>query len=131
MKIRKFLLAFTVLCFFSCEKDNAFDSEFDRSLSVWKDVKKEYDNNYNFTVTASSVFGFGSQTVITVKNGKVFSRQYESYRYDHETGEEEITDTWFEDENILNTHDEGAIAMTLDAVYNSCKNDILTVKKKR
>lgn len=124
------ILAACVLFFFaSCDSEGPFESEFEKSLDVWTSEKKEFGNSYAFTIRVTSVFGFGSSTKITVRKGEVFSREYESFRFDEETQTTEITNSWVENQSELNSHSEGAKPMTLDEIYGSCKTAILSVNE--
>lgn len=127
MNLGKLFSITLLFLFFSCNDGTAFDSEFDKSLDTWESTKSKEGNSYNYTVTFGSVFGFGSETVITIENDKVISRAYESYVYNGT--DKEITDSWLEVQNELGTHEEGAEPITLNQIYSSCKSDILTVNE--
>lgn len=121
------LLTSTMLMVFSCANEAAFDSEFDISLELWNKRKKINGASYLYTVSSVSVFGFGSNTTLTVNNGIVISRAYEAYNYNE--GNKEITESWTENQNELGTHNDGAEAISLDKIYAICKSDILTVNE--
>ena len=127
MRFPKLFFSFFTLLLFSCDKDIAFDSEFDKSLEAWRSIKKKEGESYSYTRNFGSVFGFGSNTKITVTNGVVTAREYQAYTANG--SETEITDTWVENQDGLGEHEEGAEPITLDAIYNSCKNEILTVSE--
>ena len=119
--------AFLTLIMYACSNDEAFESEFDKSLDTWKSTKKTEGNSYSYTVSFGSVFGFGSNTTLTVIDGKVTSRVYEAYQLNG--SEKEIIESWSENENELNSHVEGADTITLDQIYSSCKATILSVNE--
>lgn len=128
MKPLRTFLALTALSLFSCENDDiAFASEFDESLSQWRQLSAQFNNSYVFSLVQSSVFGFGSTTTITVENGAVTQRAFEAYQRTDTPGEKEITRSWVENQDELNSNDEGAPPMTIDEIYNACDKDILSV----
>jgi hypothetical protein len=100
----------------ACKKD-AFRSDFAESKNAWQDFKKTSNNTYSYTATASSWVGFGSSTKITVTNGVVTGRDYTGYTIDGQTGQRTTQETWSETTVTLNSHSDGAAAITLDAVY--------------
>ena len=129
MKKHFFKVACLLLVLFSCNSDSAFESEFEKSLDAWNVQKKKEGNSYRYTARVTSVFGFGSSTIITVQDGEVFSRAYEAFQYNPQTQEEVITSSWIENKSELSTHEEGAEPLTLDEIYASCRREILSVNK--
>ncbi|MEK6155648.1 hypothetical protein WIW50_20480 [Flavobacteriaceae bacterium 3-367] len=128
MRPLRIFLVVMALTLFSCENDDtAFTSEFDQSLSQWRQLKAQFNNSYVFSLVQSSVFGFGSTTTITVQNGVVTQRAFEAYQRTDTPGEKEVTRSWVENQDELNTNDEGAAPMTIDEIYTSCDKDILSV----
>lgn len=96
-------------------------------MDAWRSIKKKEGESYSYTRNFSSVFGFGSNTKITVTNRIVTKREYQSYTA-NESGTE-IRDSRIENQEELGEHEEGAEPVTLDSIHNSCKNDILTVNE--
>lgn len=135
-----FYFLFGIFIFFSCSKEQEetlgsttdtkipFLAEYNDSVEAWEINKKTKSNSYSFTINAQSAFGFGSNTIITVINGKVVSREYEGYMIT-EDGQREIIKTWIENENELGSHEEGAEPITLDEIYTDCKTNILTANE--
>lgn len=135
-----FYFSFGLLIPFSCSKQQdenigptaetktPFIAEYNDSAEAWEINKKTKSNSYSFTINSQSAFGFGSNTIITVINGKVVSREYEGYIIT-EQGQQEIIKTWIENENELGSHEEGAKPITLDEIYTDCKTNILTANE--
>lgn len=121
-----FLLLISLL--FSCsDVDPEFNSDFKKSVKVWKAFKKSSGNTYSYEVSFESWAGFGSKTTISVENGKIIQRKYYSYGYKDDVGiEKEVKSEWVESENEIGTHtNEGEPARTLDEIYNKAENDWL------
>lgn len=137
---QKLVLLFFITSFFalnlSCDTNNSSKAksiaEYKSSLSAWNTLKETHGNSYTYTITSGSVFGFGSNTTITVVDGTVTSRMSEGYSiYDGDTyvGYENrvILESYTENTETLNSHDSGAAAVTIDALYDTCLSDYLSV----
>lgn len=122
-----FLFVAFIIVFGGCEEKIAFDSDYNDSFTLWTNSKKERGDDYEFTLNTSSVFGFSSNTIITVINGKIVSRKYEAFQNNGSSPENVLIDTWVENEENLNTHTEGAEAVSLDEIYQRCYSNILSV----
>lgn len=117
-------LIFTIILS-SCKKDK-YETEFETSLKKWNEYKASVNNNYSYIAFTASSTGFVStyvQTTITVKNGIVVGRMYEVGF--SSTGP--LQKAWTEDAGTLNTHQNGAPAITLDDIYTKAKDDWLKV----
>lgn len=128
----KYLISLFLLTaiFSSCKKD-ALQSDFDSSKKVWLDFKKSANNNYSYTVTSGSWAGFGDSTIISVVNGTVSGRKYASYTINGQTGQKTPRESWTETKSDLNTHQNGAQTLNLDAVYEKAANEWLKADKKQ
>jgi hypothetical protein len=126
-----FFLLLAGLLFASCKKDKlAYDNQFDRSYRTFKDFKASSGNSYRFTVASGSWTGSGSETTITVRNGKTVERSFVAKRIiDYTNNTVDIYEQWTEDEASLNTHDNGFKLLTLDEVYQKAKTDWLLKRK--
>jgi len=113
----------------SCEK-GVIESEFEKSLNVWKEFKKSVNNNYSYTVKTESWAGFGDSTIISVRNGVLHERTYASYAIDSQTGKKKPTANWKETKADLNSHDSGAQTLTLDEIYEKASSVWLKINKK-
>lgn len=131
---RCLIFLFVIIGLSACKKD-ANDTAYDKSYKVWQNFKIESKNSYTYTVNAGSVFGYGSETKITVQNGVVVSRDYLSYTLEYTTANTPSTkiirDQWHEDKTSLNQHNSGAASITLDQVYQKAKNEWLSADKKK
>ncbi|MEP1487999.1 MAG: hypothetical protein ABJK28_06200 [Algibacter sp.] len=120
---------------FCCSNNESLinNLEYDNSLKAWQNLKQSNGTSYKYEVKFGSVFGFGSQTTITVKDGIVISRTYEAYSIYDDNGQYTtwenriITETYYEDFDNLNTHDNGAQSLTVDELYTLCLKDYLNV----
>lgn len=125
-KILVVLLA--VIGFFACTKNMPYESEFGKSYKVFQDFKRSSGNSYVYVTTTSSWTGYSSKTTITVNSGKVIRRAFLSQFYSEKVPEQNgIKENWVEEQNELGTHESGFRAITLDAVYEMCRKDFLTV----
>lgn len=137
----KLIILFFITSFFalnlSCDTNDTSKEKsiaaYKSSLDTWNYLKATNGNSYSYTINSGSVFGFGSNTTITVENGSVTSRDYESYSiYDNDTNyvgydNRLILETYTEDQTTLNTHSSGAKSATIDALYTTCLSDYLSV----
>ncbi|RYF26235.1 MAG: hypothetical protein EOO42_01995 [Flavobacteriales bacterium] len=127
------LLVLIVTSFAACKKDDiVYDDAFRKSNRAWLAFKKESNNNYSYNVSVGSWTGYGSNTIILVKNGKVVERSFKSQNITYTTTGMEIVEreSWTETATNLNTHDNGAATtLTLDEVYAKAKS-IWLVKRK-
>lgn len=98
-----------------------------QSQKEWNKLKKRHQNSYQYTVLEQSFSGFGSETTITVINGDVVSRKYESFSISEEDGTKEIIDSYVEEKEELGMHDEGWPPVDLDEMYKDCGTDYLMV----
>lgn len=108
----------------ACKKDGiAYGGDYGRSYIAWQEFKKASGNSYSYQVTTSSWVGYGSETTITIKQGKVVERSFVAKSL--LSSGPVITREWKEDETQLGTHDEGAAPETLDEIYAKAKSDWL------
>jgi len=130
MKNTAFLFLIFTILLSSCKKEDfKYQSAFDKSLKAWEDYKSDINNTYTYTSYSGSVFGYASQTRITVINGEVAGREYKLYKNNGSTQQEVVT-SWTEDKATLNTHDGGAEALTIDQLYTKAKTEWLTADAK-
>ena len=111
----------------SCNsEDLEHQDQFETSQKTWLNFKEYSNDSYKYTVTNSSWIGFSWETIITVKNGIVFQRDFE-----YTTTESLSTDIqpdelqWTETDSEIGTHENGAEPITLDEIYNKAQNDWL------
>lgn len=95
---------------------------YEKSLQAWTALKKEKGTSYEYTVPFSSFVGFGHSTRLVVKNDHVVERHYKAWNRDGKN-----TQTWSESTpQTLGKNKEGAATKTLDDLYQTCKNEVLT-----
>ena len=119
------LLIVTFSLFVGCKKDDGVAGNYAASLRAWKTFKSSVNNSYQYAATSSSWAGFSTETIITVKNGKVVQRAYTLKTIDGKTGAATVSQSWIEDVATLNSHREGAETLTMDEVYTKAKNQWL------
>jgi hypothetical protein len=108
----------------ACKKDGiAYGFDYGRSNLAWQDFKKANGDSYSYQVTTSSWVGYGSETTITIKQGKIIERSY--VRKAYQSSGLTVVLEWKEDENQLGTHQEGAALMTMDEVYAKARDEWL------
>ena len=87
------------------------------SRAVWDARKAAGSGDYVYTLSYSSVFGFGYTAEIEVSDGRVIRRKYDEFsvREDEELlSYEEIGDA-------VGSHDAGPNVWTLDDLYDHCE----------
>ncbi|MGB7843176.1 MAG: hypothetical protein WBL21_10315 [Salinimicrobium sp.] len=100
---------------------------FTESRKQWVRLSAEHKNSYSYSILELSVTNNGSETSITVKNGKVTARDYEAFLISEEDGSRTILSTYSEKKNELGKHAEGASPVTIDDLYETCLADYLVV----
>lgn len=100
---------------------------YNESYQVWLGFKASANNSYKYTVVTASFAGFGTETILTIANGKITNRDYTRYTYEAAPGGttsvKVIQTEWHENASNLNAHpNEGAEILTLDEVYTKAKN---------
>ena len=114
----------------SCKKsDIAYENDFDRSQKSWTSFKASSNNSYRYKVNGSSWTGSSSESVISVKDGKVTGRSFLSRTTTNKPGEVVVREEWIEDQSNINTHPGGYKAITLDEVYQKAKTEWLLKRK--
>lgn len=133
MKKNHYLFLFLLLgtLFIACKKSNiVHENDFERSLKVWTQFKSSSNNSYKYQVNTFSWTGYSTETIITVKNGKVVKRSYVAKSMGNPSSNQlVIHEEWTEEGATLNTHASGAKSMTLDEVYEKAKTDWLVKRK--
>ena len=100
---------------------------FVQSQKEWKVLKKKHQDSYRYTVLEQSFSGFGSETTITVMEGVIVSRQYESFQISENDGSKEVLSTYFEEGEDIGSHSDGWPAYDMDKMYSECSSDYLMV----
>ena len=126
-------LLFACTLFLSCHKSNlAYENDFKKSYNAWLSFKSTTGDSYRYMVTGGSWTGFGWQTVISVKEGKVTERYYKLTPPPGSTATipaEKLE--WTETDTEINTHTDSpaAEAITLDQVYEKARTVWLLKRK--
>jgi len=125
--LTRLLLICTLLA--ACKKSNLnFQDDFEKSYHTWLDFKQKYANWYDYEVVTSSWTGVSSQTIITVKDGKVVQRYFKLFvptGYQVTIPPDKME--WTETESQIDTHPNGGAAapLTLDQVYEKARTEWL------
>lgn len=118
--------------FFACKKESTpYSNEFTKSQQAWEAYKATVNNSYSYIAYSASVFGAYSETTITVRNGKVTGRSFIQGMYRQGSTTLQIVNSWTEDSVTLNTHTNGATALTLDEIYAKAPKEWLSVDTKQ
>lgn len=116
------------LAFASCKKETiSHAGDYNSSYQAWAAFKDSSHNSYRYMVTDGSWTGYGTETLITVREGKVVGRSFVSKQIDR-NGTAVVTtilEEWTESEDQLSTHDKGADPVTLDKIYEKAQQDWL------
>lgn len=140
MKSLIFVVAIGLL--FSCEKEEVTPKNelsaltslvsqsgipYSESIDKWSALKTENGNSYVYQTKFTSWIGEASITEVTVIKGVVTSRVYEHFKTDGTNGRGEIIDSYSETAANLGVHENGALPITIDALYSTCASEYLTV----
>lgn len=96
----------------------------EKSYTIWKSVKRSCEDNYSYTVSTYGFTGIRNTTEVFVRRGKVIERRHMVF---FQNGF--ATMDWIENESNLNSHLEGAPALTMDQLYQLARK-VLAVKIK-
>mgnify|MGYP007043344030 CR=1 FL=1 len=125
------LLLFGLTLFFSCQSGNEEQmNKLENSAKNWGLLKVENNDSYRYEVTGVSWTGLNWVTAITVEGGQIVSREYERFSYSND-GAKEIKENYMETGDKLGTHVNGAKLLTLDELYDVCKQEYLRVDPER
>lgn len=114
----------------SCKKSEIeHENDFDKSYKAWQSFKTSSNNSYRYKASFRSWTGYSGETTITVNNGKVVRRSYIGKSIKQPSNEVIIHEEWTEEENALNTHQNGDATFTLDQIYEKAKT-VWLVKNK-
>lgn len=92
------------------------------SRAKWDTQVLAAGGNYTYTREFHSFLGFSARTTIVVRDNAVTERHFKSQ---HVSGGDATT--WSEIGAEVGSHDEGAPAVLMEALYDECANDVLTV----
>ncbi len=98
-----------------------------QSRRQWIKLRAEHKNTYRYSVLEISVSNYGNETAITVEKGKVTTRVYKAFTISEVDGSRSIYSTYSEKNKDLGTHPEGAPAVTIDDLYDTCLGEYLSV----
>jgi len=130
--LTRLLLICTLLA--ACKKSNLnFHDDFEKSYNTWLNFREKNANCYDYEVVQSSWIGVSSQTIITVKDGKVTQRYYKLFvppTYQTPIPPDKLE--WTETESQIDTHPNGGAAapLTLDEVYKKARTEWLPKRAK-
>ena len=94
------------------------------SLNAWTAAQATIKGNYSYSVRRSSWTGFGSITKVDVQAGKVVRRSYDEFNSRPQpvlNPAAKPAPLWVESAAQLNSHTQGAPALTVEAMYDTCK----------
>jgi hypothetical protein len=119
----------------ACHKSNLnFHDDFEDSRNAWLSFKQKNANSYVYEVVSGSWTGVGSETIITVKAGKVTQRYFKMFvpaTYQASIPADKLE--WTETENEIDTHPPtsgAAASLTLDQVYEKARTEWLPKRSK-
>ncbi|HTI93286.1 MAG TPA: hypothetical protein VL727_21955 [Puia sp.] len=130
--LTRLLLICTLLT--ACNKSNLnFHDEYEKSYNSWLSFKQQHGNSYAYAVAQGSWTGVGSQTIITVKDGKVTQRYFKMSlppAYQVTISADKLE--WTETESEIDTHPGSGAAgpLTLDQIYEKARTEWLPKKPK-
>ena len=130
--LTRLLLICTLLA--ACNKSNLnYQDDFRKSSNTWLSFKQKNANSYAYEVVQSSWTGFSSQTIITVKAGKVTQRYFKMSL----SPSSQITLPadrleWTETADQIDTHPNSSAAapLTLDQIYEKARTEWLPKRPK-
>ncbi|MDO7170614.1 hypothetical protein [Mariniflexile sp. AS56] len=128
-----FFSAITLSCDTSSTTRVKNTAEYNSSLDTWNTLKETHGTSYTYSIRFSSFSRNGSTTTITVNNNAVISRIYEAYSMYDSTGNylgyenRLILDSYTENEASIGSNNNGALPLTIDALYTACLSKYLIV----
>jgi len=124
--MNKFAIAIlAVSCFTltACGEEAAYGTAYTNSQSAWLTAKSQNGNAYLYRVESKGENGDGALTSLTITDGAVTQRGFKHYDdLGFRTG---VTAEWTEELSDVGLHDEGAAAVTIDDLYETCQGTIL------
>ncbi|MFH6996123.1 hypothetical protein [Flavobacterium sp. FlaQc-48] len=129
-KIYYIALLFIITLIISCSSDESlsYKNDFQSSQATWLNFKESSKNSYKYVVAGGSVFAtYSWQTTITVSNGKIIYRNFKYIGNTANIPAEQLE--WTENESEINSHQNGAAALTLDEIYAKAKEEWLIKRK--
>ena len=107
------------------------------SLNSWTATQATMKGTYSYFVRRSSWTGFGSITKVEVHAGNVVRRSYDEFNSKPQLAPNPVVKPaplWVETGTQLNSHKQGAPALTVETMYDTCKTVLqaeLAAKQKR
>lgn len=89
------------------------------SLATWEDVREDFDDSYTYVRWTEYWPGRRLETSIVVSSGTVIERSH------LETQDGETVEAWSEYGADVGTAETGFPAVTLDALYEQCADEVL------
>lgn len=127
--IYPFIILFFVILFAACKKTEIdHGSEYISSYVAWTNFKESSGNSYRYMVASGSWTGTGSETIITVREGKPVQRSFVMKGRDR-SGQIVVLEEWEENTSDLNSHPAGFDPQTLDDVYTLARTEWLKKRK--
>ncbi len=127
-----YLLILSSLTLSSCssEDDINYSEDFAKSKKAWLKFKEHFGNSYEYTVQLSSWAWerYSQETTIKVVGGKIVQRRFKYVGHIENVPKEELLE-WTENENEINTHNQGAAPLTLDEIYEKAEKEWLVKKE--
>lgn len=140
MKTNHFFMFLILMTGLSCSKDvpepeiklsvlTELKSEYGlthkASQERWEDLKAVNGNSYIYQTTSLSLTGHGSTTEIRVEDAAITSRVYVEFETDKINGARKTIFSYNEGANKVGSHTKGALALTIDELYETCAKTYL------
>lgn len=122
-KITIVAFALSCLALTACGEEAAYSTAYSNSHSAWLTAKTQNGAEYMYRVEQMNADGSGGLTSLTIDEGVVVQRVYK--RYDDLGFRMGLTAEWTEDQADVGAHDEGAAALTIDDLYETCQDTVL------
>lgn len=126
------MLIFLNACSLEALKENLLVTgesgyNYTESRKQWIRLRDQDANTYRYSVLETSVNDRGSETTITVENGKVTARDFEAFTISEEDGSRNVIFSYSENKQTLGSHQRGAPAVNIDELYDTCLGDYLGI----
>ncbi len=125
------LFIFSILLLTSCSSDEDinYSKDFEKSKKTWLKFKEDFGNSYEYVVQGGSgLTSYGWKTTIKVVEGKIIQRHFKYIGNTDGIPKEELLE-WTENETEINSHKQGAGALTLDEIYEKAEKEWLVKRK--
>jgi len=116
-------LATSALGLMGCQGER--DARLEDSQSAWHEVQRQQGNTYSYAVPTESWTGYATRTALQIQASSAAYRRFESTPLLNDDSYGPIALEWEERGADVGSHPGGAPPVTLDVLYQRCRNEVL------